>query len=287
MSPIFAAIDRFARFFGGETGPAGLVEQRYILRNIPPHGWIVDVGGGDGRLAREIAALQHSVLVLDREETLLPGADTALYKGSLQRLVAGRGSLSITPVRGDATAFPLASGTVDAIVSCQLLEHLDSASRQRFFEESARCLKPGGSLAVSTPSAAMLEVRRFWVSPLARRMIRPDRRSSLPLSLQGPWLLQSLAEWETKVGHFGHGCPADELAAQAQSAGLRVRDRRASETGLTAFWHEVACTFPLIAMLAAPLVRLLFEIEWNLPPRPGMNLLMTFQKPLHDAGRNQ
>ena len=286
MSFIFNTVNRYARFFGKDTGPAGLIENRYLLCRLPGRGVIVDVGGGDGRLAREIAGPDRAVLVLDREETMLPGADNSIYQGSLQRLLCQRGTLPITPILGDATEFPLAKGSVDAIVSSQLLEHLQSSARLRFFEECARCLKPGGVLAISTPNAEMFKVWRFRVSAAFRRLLPSRLCGSLPRSLRGPWLLQSFEEWEQKVGHFGHGCPAEELAAQARNAGLVERNRRSRDTGVTAFWLEMTGTFPLLAMLAAPLVRVLYEIEWRLPAREGINLLMTFQKPTNENGGN-
>jgi SAM-dependent methyltransferase len=278
MSLIFNAVNAYWRCFGGDGGPGGLVERRFMQLHVPPAGRLADVGGGEGRLARELAKPDRPVIVLDREETLLVGADNSIYRGSLARLVQHSVGLPIVAIRGDAMAFPFAAESLDGIVSCQLLEHLDRSGRQRFFEESARCLRNGGRLVISTPNSAIFQIRRYWFSKLARRLIPSGKRKSLPLSLQGPWLIHSIEEWEAKVGHVEHGCPADELAGQARAAGFVKRDDRATHTNLTAFWLELTFTFPLLAMLAAPWIRILYEIEWRLPPRPGGNLLMAFEK---------
>jgi ubiquinone/menaquinone biosynthesis C-methylase UbiE len=273
MSIIFQTVSAYARFFGGDTGPAGLAEARYIKRNVPAGTTVVDVGGGEGKLARVLAADRRTVFVLDREETLRDGADNSIYEGSLSRLLRARGTLKVIPVLADATAFPLHDSSVDAVVSCQLLEHIDSRAKQKFFSE-ARAVQCRGVPAISTPTD-MMKVRRFWISDTFRKLIGPDRIPRVPRSLRGPWLEHSIEEWETKVGHFGHGCSLEELNQCADDAGLAELDRRASHTRLTGFFLELMFTFPLAAMAAAPLVRLLYAVESRMPPMPGINLLMT------------
>lgn len=279
MSLIFSAVHAYARFFGGDSGPSGLSEARYVLQRFRSGHRVVDVGGGEGKLANRIAAHCSLAIVLDREQTLLDGADNSIYEGSLSRLLRTRKNGRVVPVRADATEFPLCAGSVDLIVSCQLLEHIDSAAKRLFFAECARCLRPGGALAISTPCADFMDGHEFQLSRFARRMLSPATVSRLPASLRGPWLEQSVEEWEAKVGHFGHGCYDAELREAASCAGLHLIDRRATHTRVTSFWLELMFVFPLLGMLATPLTRLLYEIEARLPPAPGINLLMTFGKP--------
>jgi ubiquinone/menaquinone biosynthesis C-methylase UbiE len=284
MSIIFHAVAAYARFFGGETGPAGLAEAKYIAKHVPEGGVVVDVGGGEGKLANRLADQARMVVVLDREMTDLPGSDNSIYEGSLRRLLRNRRTPRVLPLQGDATCFPLADASVDAVVSCQLLEHISSEGKRRFFEECSRVVKPGGVIAISTPCAGYIAGRDFWVSRKARQMFSKDAIAKMPRSLRGPWLEQSIEEWEAKVGHHGHGCDENELSRFAALYGLEEVNRRASHTGITAFWLEVMFTFPLIAMAASPLIRLLYELESLLPARPGINLLMSFRKDPSVAG---
>jgi SAM-dependent methyltransferase len=53
-------------------------------------------------------------------------------------------------VRSNLVSLPLASGSVDAITSLQVIEHLWTPGE--FLAECARVLRPGGLLAVSTPN---------------------------------------------------------------------------------------------------------------------------------------
>lgn len=52
---------------------------------------------------------------------------------------------------GDATRLPLADGSVDAVYSSHMLEHLSRDKAERFLREAARVLKPGGVLRIAVP----------------------------------------------------------------------------------------------------------------------------------------
>jgi SAM-dependent methyltransferase len=67
-------------------------------------------------------------------------------------------------VRGNLVALPLASGSVDAVVSLQTVEHL--WDQPGFAAECGRVLRPGGVLVVSTPN-------RLTFSPGLGRGERP------------------------------------------------------------------------------------------------------------------
>lgn len=58
--------------------------------------------------------------------------------------------------RADATRLPIASGTVDVLYSCHMLEHLDRDDARRFLAEAHRALRPGGILRVAVPDLAYM-----------------------------------------------------------------------------------------------------------------------------------
>src|SRR5919202_5250989 len=95
----------------------------------------VDVGCGEGRLARELKARGHRVVGIEGSPALAAAAREA--------------DADFTVHVADAAAMPLDDGAAElAVTSMSLLniDDLDGAVR-----EVARVLAPGGGLAVSPP----------------------------------------------------------------------------------------------------------------------------------------
>jgi ubiquinone/menaquinone biosynthesis C-methylase UbiE len=110
-----------------------------------PSDVVVEVGCGTGRVTQQLAArcgqvwaLDHSVESL-RQAREKVGADTVRF------------------VQADAGFLPLRPCLADRALSCQMLEHLPTASlRERAVAEVARLLRPGGVFVASA----------YWHSPL-------------------------------------------------------------------------------------------------------------------------
>lgn len=110
---------------------------RTIAQEIPTGGDVLDVGNGLGAqepLIRDVCSPRHLVaLNITRSQ-----------------LVAGRARLAearATPVNADATRLPFRPDSFDGIVSVEAAFHFPS--RERFFAEAARVLRPGGVLSMS------------------------------------------------------------------------------------------------------------------------------------------
>jgi len=99
----------------------------------PPSGRTLDVGCGEGRLARDLAALEHDVVGVDASPSMLAAAREASPEMELH--VA------------DAAELPFADasfGLVVAFMSFQDVDDLSGAVR-----EAARVLVPGGRLCLA------------------------------------------------------------------------------------------------------------------------------------------
>lgn len=110
---------------------------RHLADPLPKSGTILDVGNG-------LAAQDPLIAEVARPERLLALNITE------SQLRAGRERLreaGAAPIAGDATRIPLADGTVDGVISVEAAFHFPS--RERFFAEAFRVLRPGGVLSMS------------------------------------------------------------------------------------------------------------------------------------------
>jgi SAM-dependent methyltransferase len=132
----------------------------------PPCGRTLDVGCGEGRLARDLAALGHDVVAVDSSPTMLAAA----------REVAPDMELRLA----DAVELPFADesfGLVVAFMSLQDVDDLVDAVR-----EVARVLAPGGRLCLAI------------VHPLNSAGTFASRTSDSPLVIEGSYLDESLTD---------------------------------------------------------------------------------------------
>ena len=90
---------------------------------------VLDIGTGDGQVARRIQAAHASHVV---------GLDGALN----QVIEARRRGREVSYVQGGALGLPFAAASFDAAVACLVFEHLDDLDGS--IQEVARVLRPGG-----------------------------------------------------------------------------------------------------------------------------------------------
>ena len=132
----------------GERTVPGLAEEAYwfarhevvyewVAARLAEHaGTVIDAGCGEGYGAARLAAAGHRVLALEYDPAVCVHA-AAAYPG-------------ITVVRANLVSLPLQPGSVDAVVTLQVVEHLWDV--RTFLRECHRVLRPGGVLIASTPN---------------------------------------------------------------------------------------------------------------------------------------
>jgi len=129
---------------GDGDAPAHLVD---FVRSLSAVESALDVGCGDGRLTRELAvrdltAADVSVVVLARAR---------------ERLVVGR-LVELDP----GAPLPLEDGSFDLVLCSETLEHVQDV--QQLLSEARRVLRPGGTLAITTPAHSRLTAARIAVT---------------------------------------------------------------------------------------------------------------------------
>jgi SAM-dependent methyltransferase len=93
----------------------------------------IDLGCGEGRLARDLTALGHSVVAVDSSLSMVEAARAA--DPELEVVVA------------DAASLPFADGAADLVVAFMSLHDIDDMSGA--VREAARVLEPGGHLVAA------------------------------------------------------------------------------------------------------------------------------------------
>ena len=143
--------------------------------SLPPDARVVDVGCGNGRHARALAAAGHRVVAVDFAHNLL----VIGRRGSRGRLWG----TSILWVQGDAAWLPVRDGSMDAALCVAVLHHLPTAEeRVRALRELRRVLVSRGRLFVSVWA---MDQPRFRKAVEARRHLPADVRGDVEV----PWTL--------------------------------------------------------------------------------------------------
>ncbi|ALA59772.1 class I SAM-dependent methyltransferase [Nitrospira moscoviensis] len=102
-----------------------------VLSCLTPNSILLDAGAGEMQFTAEFAPKVRLAIATDM--------------GELKRPFAG-----IMAVRSNLENLPFKDGTVDAVISMSVVEHLDDPDSS--FREMARVLKPGGRFIAQTPS---------------------------------------------------------------------------------------------------------------------------------------
>ena len=129
-------------YFATPTDPATVHESERlheeIVSHVPASAQVVlDVGCGSAWVARELLPKKKAVISFD---IALRNTTEALRRYPAPNHFA---------VTGDAFALPFRNGSVDAIVSSEVMEHVPDVPL--YLENLIRVVKPGGTIVISTP----------------------------------------------------------------------------------------------------------------------------------------
>jgi ubiquinone/menaquinone biosynthesis C-methylase UbiE len=135
---------------------------RAFVRSLAHAGSVLDLGCGDGRLtaeldAGELTAADVSRVALDRARRRLPHAHIA----------------ELAP---DAP-LPFDDGAFDLVLCAETIEHVRDV--QLLLSQARRVLKPGGTLALTTPASPPLMRPPEPLSPHLRFLTRASLRGLL------------------------------------------------------------------------------------------------------------
>lgn len=130
-----------------------------LSRLAPEEGdLLLEVGCGTGRFTARLGQAGAWILAVDHSLASLQVARAKLSAEERERVLF---------IQADASYLPIRAEAADRVLSCQMLEHLPTPeSRERAVGEMARCLRPGGRLALSA----------YWHPPLLRWFMPKEGR---------------------------------------------------------------------------------------------------------------
>ena len=157
-----------------------------FLRLLPPPGrQTVDLGCGEGRLARDLKELGHRVVGIDSSPSLV---------------AAAREFDPSTDVRlGDASALPLEDSSADLVVAFMSLHDIDDMPAA--IGEVARVLEPGGRLCLAIVHPLNSAGRFEQPTPEADFVIKGDYLGAFSYAdtVEGDGLMMTFHSWHRPV----------------------------------------------------------------------------------------
>lgn len=142
--------DLLAPFYDRAIRPPGTDRLAAALR-LPTTGWLLDAGGGTGRVSSPLQPLVGRLVISDLS---VPMLEQARVKG-----VA-------CPVQSYAERLPFPDHQFDRVLVVDAMHHF--ADQRQAIGELLRVLKPGGRLVIEEPDIALLRVKLVaWAEKLA------------------------------------------------------------------------------------------------------------------------
>ena len=124
--------DIIASFYDRLIGPPDTSRLSRLLK-LPVDGWMLDAGGGTGRVSNHFSTLVSGLVVSDLSHRMLA---KALEK-------------DIRPVQAHAEQLPFEDGFFDRVLVVDALHHF--CSQHESISDLLRVLKPGGRLVIEEP----------------------------------------------------------------------------------------------------------------------------------------
>lgn len=188
----------------------------------------VDIGCGEGRVSRDLAAAGHQVVGVDASPRMAAAA--ASFPAATPPVVVG-----------DAAALPLPDAVADCAIAFMCLQDVDDL--ERAMAECRRVLLPGGRLALAVTHPANT----------SGRFEGDDEETTAPFVIRGSWFeRRRTADTCERDGlvmefHSEHRPLEDYAEALAANEFVIVRLREVGDPDPSSKWHRVPLFVHILA----------------------------------------
>lgn len=155
---------------------------------------VVDLGAGTGFLALALAANVNEVVAVDLSQNMLD---------ALAKEAADTGVGNVTCETADLATLDFAPNSIDLIVSCYALHHLDDRAKAALLVRARQWLRPGGRIVI----ADMMFGRGG--SAQDRRILRQKVVALLRKGPAGAWrVVKNLVRFGLRIGSERPAAPS-------------------------------------------------------------------------------
>ncbi len=131
--------------------PSPALERLAAALRLPTAGWLLDAGGGTGRVSSGLRSWVGRLVISDLSEPMLEQA---------------KGKGVACPVQAHVERLPFPSGHFDRVLVVDALHHF--ADQRQAVGELLRVLKPGGRLVIEEPDITFFRVKLIaWAEKAA------------------------------------------------------------------------------------------------------------------------
>ena len=158
--PIFDHFDFLAPIYDRVIRAPG-ESPLFALLDPPPSGWLLDAGGGTGRVAAALSERFEKVVIADGSRPML---GQALAKGCC------------AAVAGYTERLPFSDGAFERVIMVDAYHHL--SDQRASLDELWRVLAPGGRLVIEEPDIAVFGVKMVALAEklalMRSHFVRPE-----------------------------------------------------------------------------------------------------------------